>query len=50
MNALSGLYPLMDEQAEFFNNKDTDRLHPNNEGHRRMALTLMYQLATLPVF
>ena len=50
MNALSGLYPLMDEQAGFFNNKDTDRLHPNNEGHRRMALTLMYQLATLPVF
>lgn len=50
MNTLSGLYPLMDEQAEFFNNRDTDRLHPNNEGHRRMALTLMYQLATLPVF
>lgn len=28
--------------------KDTDRLHPNAEGHRRMALTLMYQLLALP--
>ena len=50
MNALSGLYPLMDEHAQFFNKKDVDRLHPNNEGHRRMALTLMYQLLALPVF
>lgn len=50
MNALSGLFPLMDEQTPYFNDKDTDRLHPNNEGHRRMALTLYYQLAALPVF
>lgn len=50
MNALSGLYPLMDEHAQFFNNADADRLHPNNEGHRRMALTLVYQLMCLPVF
>lgn len=50
MNALSGLYPLMDEQTQFFNDKDTDRLHPNNEGHRRIALTLMYQLLGLPIF
>lgn len=50
LNALSGLYPLMDEQAQFFNDKDNDRLHPNNEGHRRMALTLVYQLLSLPVF
>lgn len=50
MNALSGLYPLMDEHAQFFNKADVDRLHPNNEGHRRMALTLMYQLLSLPVF
>ena len=50
MNALSGLFPLMDEQTQFFNNADTDRLHPNNQGHRRMALTLYYQLAALPVF
>lgn len=50
MNALSGLFPLMDEHAQFFNKTDVDRLHPNNEGHRRMALTLVYQLMCLPVF
>lgn len=50
LNALSGLYPLMDEQAQFFKSAETDRLHPNDEGHRRMALTLMCQLLTLPVF
>lgn len=50
MNALCGLYPLMDEHAQFFNDKDVDRLHPNNEGHRRMALTLLCQLMALPVF
>ena len=50
MNALSGLFPLFDEQTPYFNDKDTDRLHPNNEGHRRMALTLYYQLASLPVY
>lgn len=50
MNALCGMYPLMDEHAQFFNKKDVDRLHPNDEGHRRMALTLVYQLLGLPVF
>ena len=50
LNALCGLYPLMDEQGQFFNNPATDRLHPNNEGHRRMALTIMQQLLALPVF
>lgn len=50
LNALCGLYPMMDEHAQFFNNADTDRLHPNDIGHERMAKTLMYQLLTLPVF
>ena len=50
LNALCGLYPLMDEHAQFFNDSATDRLHPNNEGHRRMALTIMQQLLALPVF
>ena len=50
LNALSGLYPLMDEEAQFFHNPQNDRLHPNNEGQRRLALTLMYQLLALPVF
>ena len=48
MNSLSGLYPLLDEQAQYFKDADTDRLHPNDSGHRRLALTLMYQLMTLP--
>lgn len=50
LNALSGLYPLIDEHAQFFNKADTDRLHPNDAGHERMAKTLMQQLLTLPVF
>ena len=50
LNALCGLYPLMDEMAPYFKSAENDRLHPNDEGHRRLALTLMYQLAALPVF
>lgn len=50
MNALSGLYPLMDEQAQFFHHPETDRLHPNDVGQARMAQTLMQQLLVLPVF
>ena len=50
MNALCGLYPLMDEMAQFFKSAENDRLHPNDEGHRRMALTIMQQLSALPVF
>lgn len=48
INALCGLYPLMDEHKQYFNNGDTDLLHPNNKGHERMARTIMYQLLTLP--
>lgn len=49
LNSLSGLFPLNDSQAQFFSNPETDRLHPNEKGHRRMALTLKYQLLALPV-
>lgn len=48
LGAACGLYPLMDEHAQYFNRADTDRLHPNGKGHYRMACTLMYQLLTLP--
>ena len=48
LSALCGLYPVHDEHARYFNNPDTDRLHPNNAGHRRIARTLEYQLLTLP--
>lgn len=48
LGSLSGLYPVNDAHTRYFHDKDTDRLHPNAEGHRRMALTLMYQLLALP--
>jgi len=48
LNALCGLYPLMDGHKQYFNNGDTDLLHPNDKGHERMARTIMYQLLTLP--
>ena len=48
LNSLCGLYPLHDEHAGYFHNAKTDRLHPNNSGHQRMARTLYYQLLTIP--
>lgn len=49
-NAVSGLYPMLDSHAQYFKDAVTDRLHPNDKGHERMAKTLMYQLLTLPIF
>jgi lysophospholipase L1-like esterase len=46
--SLSGLYPLIDSQAKYFNNADTDRLHPNALGNYRLAKTIQYQLLALP--
>ncbi|MDE6555418.1 MAG: SGNH/GDSL hydrolase family protein [Duncaniella sp.] len=48
INALSGLYPMHDEMAAFYHDSVTDRLHPNDEGHKRLGATLYYQLVTLP--
>ena len=45
-NASSGLYP-MHEKQDYFGH-DYDRLHPNENGMKRMAKTLYYQLLTLP--
>ena len=50
LNALCGLYPLMDEMAQYFRNAGNDRLHPNDAGHERMARTIMQQLSALPIF
>lgn len=50
LNALCGLYPMLDEYAQYFNNAETDRLHPNDKGHERMAKTIMQQLIAIPVF
>ena len=44
-----GLTPLLkDEYAPFFNSKERDLLHPNTEGHRRMAKAILYRLNALP--
>ena len=48
LNALSGLYPLAEAHAQYFKSSETDLLHPNDAGHRRIALTLLYQLQSLP--
>jgi hypothetical protein len=40
--------PVLDEHTRYFNNADTDRLHPAAEGHLRMAKTIQYHLLTLP--
>ncbi len=48
LDSISGLYPLVDEQAHYFRNADTDRLHPNTEGHVRMAWAIAYQLLGYP--
>ena len=49
-NALCGLYPLMDEMAPYFKSATNDRLHPNDEGHARLAKTIMQQLIVLPIY
>lgn len=46
--SLSGLYPLEQSQNRYIANPDTDRLHPNDEGHYRLARTLQFQLRSLP--
>ncbi|MDO4164370.1 MAG: SGNH/GDSL hydrolase family protein [Bacteroides sp.] len=48
LNSICGLYPLNDAHVRYFHRGDTDRLHPNAEGHRRMALSLAYQLLGFP--
>ena len=48
LNALCGLYPLEPQQALYFRNADTDRLHPSVDGHRRIAYALAYQLLGYP--
>ena len=49
LNACGGLNPMVKEQLVYFRDKESDQLHPNTLGHKRMANTLMYQLLALPV-
>lgn len=48
LNSISGLFPVNDSHTRYFHKEDTDRLHPNADGHYRMAKSLMYQLLTYP--
>lgn len=47
--SMSGIYPNFDSNIRYISKKDTDRLHPNNEGHRRIARTIESQLMAIPV-
>lgn len=48
INGLSGLMPRYDSFVEYFNNEQTDRLHPSDLGHTRLAYTISYNLLSLP--
>jgi len=43
-----GLYPSEPAHAQYFNNAQTDRLHPNDAGHRRIAATMAYRMLAMP--
>lgn len=45
--SLSGLFPMHKEQKMYFPG-GTDWLHPNEEGHRRLAHCIMQQLSVIP--
>jgi lysophospholipase L1-like esterase len=47
--SVSGLYPMLDSQAKYFQHANTDRLHPNSAGNYRLAVTIQHQLQALPV-
>ena len=51
LHAKSGLFPLNDVQAKtFFCNSETDRLHPNADGHMRIAEVMAVAMKNIPVF
>ena len=43
-----GLYPTRDSFVKCFRNAKDDRLHPNPEGHRRMAEVIKYRILAMP--
>lgn len=48
LNSISGLFPMSNTHALYFHHEKTDRLHPNAEGHYRIAKALSYQLLGYP--
>lgn len=43
----SGLFPMEDNHIRYFHHPDTDRLHPNDKGHYRIARTIQAHLNTI---
>lgn len=48
LNAEANLFPLLDSQAAFYTNLETDRLHPAGDGHLRMAKVLLQRTFLIP--
>ena len=50
LNCASGLFPLNDDNAKkYFCNTETDRLHPNAEGHRLLADVIAKKMININV-
>lgn len=45
---IANLHPLTPSHSQFFNDPQTDLLHPNASGHGRMAKAIAYQMLSLP--
>lgn len=48
LNSICGLYPMEPEHEQYFQELGRDMLHPNTEGHERMAYSIAYQLLGYP--
>lgn len=46
--ATSGLLPRIDSHVQYFTNAERDRLHPNAQGHLRMARVMAAQMMAMP--
>ena len=46
--SISGLYPLEESYSKYFENVETDMLHPGSAGNYRLAKTIEYQLLNFP--
>ena len=43
-----GLFPIKDAYAPYFKNASSDRLHPNPDGHRRIARAMKFRMLAMP--
>lgn len=43
----SGLFPLEERHDRYFHHSETDRLHPNDNGHYRIARTIQAKLNSI---